>query len=147
MKIKVEVVPDLEDVEVVIKSHEINEEVKNIERFVSLYVSSLLVKKDQRTFRLSPFDIYYVDALDHDVFVYTKNDVYETSYKLYQLEEMFSSILLRINKNTLVNYKMIKSFKSSLSGKMEAELKNKDRIVISRLYVPKLKKVLQGDQS
>lgn len=147
MKIKVEVVPNLEDVEVVIKSHEINEEVKNIERFVSLYVSSLLVKKDQRTVRLSPFDIYYVDALDHDVFVYTKNDVYETSYKLYQLEEMFSSILLRINKNTLVNYKMIKSFKSSLSGKMEAELKNKDRIVISRLYVPKLKKVLQGDQS
>lgn len=145
MKIKINVVEDLDDIEVVIQTKEITSEVKNIERFISLYDVSFQVKKNDRFFNVSPKDVYYVDAVDHDVFVYTKDDTYETSYKLYQLEEMFTSLLLRVNKNTLVNIKKIESFKSSLNGRMEAELKNKDKIVISRMYVSQLKKALKGE--
>ncbi|MBN2268936.1 MAG: LytTR family transcriptional regulator DNA-binding domain-containing protein [Acholeplasmataceae bacterium] len=145
MKIKIEIIPELVETEITIQAKEMTDEIKNIERFISLYYVSLSVKKDQRNFNISPQEIYYIDAVDHDVFVYTKNDVYETSYKLYQLEEMYPSILLRVNKNTLINHKMIHSFKSSINGRMEAELKNKDRIIISRMYVPKLKALLKGD--
>jgi len=145
MKISVKIVPDMEEIEIIIQSKEMTKEIKNIERFISLYDVSLSVKKDQRNFSISPHDIYYIDAIDHDVFVYTKDDIYETNYKLYQLEAMYSSILLRVNKNTLINHKMIHSFKSSINGRMEAELKNKDRIVISRMYVPKLKALLKGE--
>ncbi|HAX02474.1 MAG: hypothetical protein A2Y45_04255 [Tenericutes bacterium GWC2_34_14] len=145
MKIKINVLEELDDIEVIIQAKEISSEVKNIERFISLYDVSFQVKKDQRNFTISPREVYYVDAVDHDVFIYTKDDVYETSYKLYQLEEMFSSLLLRVNKNTLVNIKKIDSFKSSLNGRMEAELKNKDKIVISRMYVSKLKEALKGE--
>ncbi|MEF3692614.1 MAG: LytTR family DNA-binding domain-containing protein [Acholeplasmataceae bacterium] len=145
MKIKIEIIPELVETEITIQAKEMTDEIKNIERFISLYYVSLSVKKDQRNFNISPQEIYYIDAVDHDVFVYTKHDVYETSYKLYQLEEMYPSILLRVNKNTLINHKMIHSFKSSINGRMEAELKNKDRIIISRMYVPKLKALLKGD--
>jgi DNA-binding LytR/AlgR family response regulator len=145
MKIKIKIMPELDETEIIIQSKEMTSEIKNIERFISLYDLSLSVKKDDRNYSLSPSDIYYIDAIDHDVFVYTKDDVYETSYKLYQLEEMYPSILLRVNKNTLINHKMIHSFKSSINGRMEAELKNKDRIVISRMYVPKLKALLKGE--
>lgn len=145
MKIKINVVEDLDDIEVIIQTKEMSSEVKNIERFISLYDVSFQVKKHDRFFNVSPKDVYYVDAIDHDVFVYTKDDVFETSYKLYQLEEMFTSLLLRVNKNTLVNIKKIESFKSSINGRMEAELKNKDKIVISRMYVSQLKKALKGE--
>lgn len=145
MKISVKVNKDLEDIEVVIETPALSTEVKNIERFISLYDLSLSVKKDQRNYPISPFHIYYIDAVGHQVFVYTKDDVFETSYKLYQLEKMYPSLLLRVNKNTLVNYKMIHTFKSSLNGRMEAKLKNGDLIIISRMYVPKLKALLKGD--
>ena len=145
MKIKINVIEDLDDIEVIIQTKEMSAEVKNIERFISLYDVSFQVKKQDRFFNVSPKDVYYVDAIDHDVFVYTKDDVFETSFKLYQLEEMFTSLLLRVNKNTLVNIKKIESFKSSINGRMEAELKNKDKIVISRMYVSQLKKALKGE--
>jgi DNA-binding LytR/AlgR family response regulator len=145
MKVKIKIDKELDETEIIIQSNEMTEEIKNIERFISLYDVSLSVKKNDRNYTLSPSDIYYIDAMDHDVFVYTKDDVYETNYKLYQLEEMYPSLLLRVNKNTLVNYKMIHSFKSSINGRMEAELKNRDRIIISRMYVPKLKELLKGE--
>jgi DNA-binding LytR/AlgR family response regulator len=145
MKVKIKIDKELDETEIIIQSNKMTEEIKNIERFISLYDVSLSVKKNERNYTLSPSDIYYIDAMDHDVFVYTKDDVYETHYKLYQLEEMYPQLLLRVNKNTLVNFKMIHSFKSSINGRMEAELKNKDRINISRMYVPKLKELLKGE--
>lgn len=145
MKIKIKVVPDLDDIQIEIQSKTISKEVKEIERYLSLYDLSLQGKKDDRIYTLSPQDIYYFDAIDHDVFAYTKDDIFQVNYKLYQLEEKYHVLFLRINKNTLVNLKMIQSFKSSINGRMEAELKNKDRLIISRMYVPKLKQALKGE--
>ncbi|MDY0295552.1 MAG: LytTR family DNA-binding domain-containing protein [Acholeplasmataceae bacterium] len=145
MKIKVKIVPEMDDIVVEIQSHTLTKEVKDIERYLSLYDLSLQGKKNDRIYTLSPQDVYYFDAIDHDVFAYTKDDMFEVNYKLYQLEEMYHTLFLRVNKNTLVNLKMIQSFKASLNGRMEAELKNKDRIMISRMYVPKLKQLLKGE--
>ncbi|HOI86158.1 MAG TPA: LytTR family DNA-binding domain-containing protein [Acholeplasmataceae bacterium] len=146
MKIKVKVVPELENIEVEIQCPKITPEVNDIERILSLNILTLQGKKDQRMYTLAPRDIYYFDALDHDVFAYTKDDIYEVNYKLYQLEDMLKDVFLRINKNTLVNPKMIKSFQSSINGRMEAELINKDRLVISRMYVKDLKAMLRGEK-
>jgi DNA-binding LytR/AlgR family response regulator len=146
MKIKVKIVPEMDDIIVEIQSHTLTKEVKDIERYLSLYDLSLQGKKNDRIYTLSPQDVYYFDAIDHDVFAYTKDDMFEVNYKLYQLEEMYHTLFLRVNKNTLVNLKMIQSFKASLNGRMEAELKNKDRIMISRMYVPKLKQLLKGEK-
>lgn len=146
MKVKVNIVKEMDDIEVIIQTNAYNQEVKSIERLISLYAHFLSVKKEDRMYKISPFDIYYIDAVDHDVFVYTKDDVFETQLKLYQLEKMYPDFLLRVNKNTLVNFKMIHSFKSSINGRMEAELKNKDKIIISRMYVSKLKALLKGEK-
>lgn len=147
MKIVVKENPDVEETNIVIECKEISSDIKDIERLLSLYDLPLTGKKEGRFYQLYPKDIYYVDAMDHEVFIYTKTDIYETQIKLYQLEEMYPSIFLRINKNTLVNPKKILSFKSSLNGRMEAELINKDKLVISRMYVKRLKEVLRGESA
>ncbi len=145
MKVDVKVNLEVEEITIEIQCREITSEVKEIERLLSLYHLPLTGKKDDRFYKLIASEVYYIDAMNHEVFIYTKNDIYETNQKLYQLEEMFSSLFLRVNKNTLVNPKMIHSFKSSLNGRMEAELVNKDRLIISRMYVKKLKEVLRGE--
>lgn len=146
MKVFVNIDKSVEETTIEIKCNELSEEIKDMERMISLHVFAISGKKDQRIYPLHPRQIYYFDAIDHKVFAYTKEDVFEVSYKLYQLEEMFSQFFLRVNKNTLVNPRVIKSFQSSINGTMEAELLNKDKIVISRLYVANLKAMLKGDK-
>ena len=41
---------------------------------------------DKQSYILNPMDIYYIETIDNKVFAYTKNKVYELSYKLYVLE-------------------------------------------------------------
>jgi len=47
---------------------------------------------------------------------------------------------MRISKSVIVNMSKIKALVPSLSGKAEAILKNKERVVISRQYFNALKK-------
>jgi DNA-binding LytR/AlgR family response regulator len=144
MKVKIQEISGFDHIEVEIKCSKITSEVKNIERLLSLYYLPLQGKRNDRFYPLILKDIYYFDALDHDVFAYTRDEIYEVSFKLYQLEENYQTLFLRVNKNTLVNPKMIKSFKSSINGRMEAELLNGDKIIISRMYVKGLKQLLGG---
>jgi DNA-binding LytR/AlgR family response regulator len=100
---------------------------------------------DQRKYQIPLNQIFYFDTADEKTFAYTKDKVYDINYRLYQLEDMFDeSPFLRVNKNTILNIKKVKSFKSTINGRMEAKLINEERIKISRRYVPNLKKRLGG---
>lgn len=147
MKLKIEKQPNLNEVEVMIKYSEENEEVKAIKQALTYFDLQLTCKKEDTYYKIHSKDIYYIDALGHKVFVYTKNDIFDIDLKLYQLEEIFTKTpLIRVSKNTIVNTKKIRSFKSHINGKMEARLVNDDHIIISRMYVSKLKETLGGNQ-
>jgi DNA-binding LytR/AlgR family response regulator len=146
MKVLVTIDKEISETQVEIKCSELSEDIKDLERMISLHVFAISGKQEGRFYPLHPRHIYYFDAMDHKVFAYTKDEVYEVSYKLYQLEEMFAQYFLRVNKNTLVNPRVIKSFQSSINGRMEAQLLNQDKLVISRMYVANLKAMLKGDK-
>lgn len=147
MKLKIEKSENLNEVEVTIKYSEENDEVKAIKHALTYFDLQLTCKKEDTFYKIHTKDIYYIDALGHQIFVYTKDDVFDIDIKLYQLEEILQQTpLIRISKNTIVNTKKIKSFKSHINGRMEARLLNEDRIIISRMYVSKLKETLGGNQ-
>ena len=56
-----------------------------------------------------------------------------------------NSMFIRINKYNILNANKIKSFKSGLNGRMEAYLKNGEKVEISRNYSPALKLLLRGN--
>ncbi|MCD4826679.1 MAG: LytTR family transcriptional regulator DNA-binding domain-containing protein [Acholeplasmataceae bacterium] len=148
MKLTIEKIKDQKEIEVVIKCNQENELVNEIKHALTYYQVGLVCKKDDQFFQLNPQDIYYIDALGHQVFVYTKKEVYNIDQKLYQLESLLAQTpFLRVNKSTIVNTKKIVKFKSFINGRMEARLDNDDRIMISRLYVPKLKEKLGGQNT
>lgn len=148
MKLTIEKIKDQREIEVIIKCEQETALVTEIKQALTYYNLSLVCKKDDQFFQLNPQDIYYIDALGHQVFVYTKKEVYTINQKLYQLETLLTQTpFLRVNKSTIVNTKKISKFKSFINGRMEARLDNDDRIMISRLYVPKLKEKLGGQNS
>ena len=92
---------------------------------------------------LEPADILYFESVDDKVFAYTKNSVYECRSKLYQLEdELNKTDFFRASKAQIVNVNKIKSITPAFNGRFEAILENDYKIIISRSYVPELKKLL-----
>ena len=88
-------------------------------------------------------DVIYFDTTDRKTFIYTADKIYETSLKLYQLEEMLKGTsFMRSSKNMVLNIKKISSIGHTFRGKMIATLENGEKAEISRNYLPLLKEKL-----
>ena len=129
-----------------IHCHKISDEVKEIVAFVKSRQGQLTGVIDDRQFEIALGDIFYIEAVDNKVFIYTQSKVYETKQKLYELEDVLKEKkFLRISKSTLLNLMKISSIKPALNGRFTAVLYSDEEIVISRKYVPEFKKALKGD--
>lgn len=129
-----------------IHCHKISDEVKEIVAFVKSRQGQLTGTIDGRKFEISVSDIFYIESVDNKSFIYTQNKVYETRQKLYELEDLLKSKrFLRISKSTLLNLMKISSIKPALNGRFMAVLYSGEETIISRKYVPELKKALKGE--
>lgn len=120
----------------------------HVSRLISMIESEqtdFIGKKDDQVFKFSIHDIYYIESFEEQCMLYTKQDVYDCRYRLYEVEAMHP-FLVRVNKQIVLNYQKILKFKSTFNGKLEATLINKDRIEISRRYVKTIKDRLGGEK-
>ena len=90
-----------------------------------------------------PKEIFYFEAVDNKVFLYLEKDVYETKQKLYELEELFRGTdFVRVSKSVILNLSKVKSLSPAFNGRFEATMKNGEKLIVSRAYVPALKEKL-----
>jgi len=146
MKIEIKPYQKLDESKITIEYQEGDLRTEEIIDFIKFQGLEFIGKKNDRSYVIKLNDIFYIESSEEQCFLYTKDDVYECRYRLYQVESMHQ-FLIRVNKNVVVNYKKIKYFKSTLNGKLEASLLNQDRIEISRRYVSHLKSILEGVKS
>ena len=136
MDVRIEQVGKEEEELVLIRCRTVTEEVREIAAFVKSRQGSLTCTSDAKQF----------ESVDGRTFLYTKDGVYETSYRLYELEEMLKiKHFLRISKPMLVNLMKIQSIQPAFNGRFTAVLSSGERIVISRSYVKALKAALKGE--
>ena len=91
-------------------------------------------------------DVYYVEGVDNAVFIYGRKKVYESKQKLYELESILKEkYFLRVSKSLIVNLMKVKAIKPALNGRYSAVLQSDEEIIISRKYVPELKRALKGE--
>ena len=129
-----------------IQCHSVSEEVREIVAFVKSRRGQLTGIADERQYEISILDIFYIESVDNKAFIYTKSKVYETRQKLYELEEMLSKEhFLRVSKSTLLNLMKVSAIKPALNSRFTAVLQSGEQVVITRKYVPALKKALKGD--
>ena len=98
--------------------------------------------KDTQVILLKTDEIYYMESVDKRTYVYTKDECFETKYRLYELEDMTGAHFFRCAKAMIVNLRKIRSVKAQFNGRMSAELLNGEQIVIARSYVKDLKRKL-----
>ena len=146
MDVEIEQVGRERKEQVLIRCHAVTEEVREIAAFVKSCQGRLTGMKDSRQYEIAVSDIYYFESVDGKTFLYTKEQVYETAYRIYELESMLrSKNFLRVSKSMLLNLMKIRSIQSALNGRFAAVLLSGEEVIISRNYVKGLKAALRGE--
>lgn len=129
-----------------IQCYKISDEVREIIAFVKSRQGQLTGTADERQYEIAVADIFYIESVDNKTFIYTKNKVFETRQKLYELEKILKEKhFLRVSKSTLLNLMKISAIKPALNSRFTAVLFSGEQVVITRKYVPELKKALKGE--
>ena len=143
MKVSIQEIPTFEEEEIVIKCHEINDDVMTLLNKLKTSEKQLIGTYQDEKHRIAIKDIYYFETVDNKSFLYCQKQVYDTKLKLYEFEEAtVGNGFLRVSKSTVVNAKKISYIKPSFSGRFEANMENGEKIIVSRQYFPELKKYL-----
>lgn len=145
MEIKIFKITKEQPEQVEIRCHEITEQVREIVTFVKSRQGQLNGIIEGKQYEIPVMDIYYIEAVDSKVFLYSSKKVYETKQRIYELESALrEKYFLRVSKSLLLNLMKVKSIKPAVNGRFTAILQSGEEIMISRKYVPELKKALKG---
>ena len=123
-----------------------DEEEKKLEGLLKGADPKILGMKNKKTYRIDIQDIFYIESVDKKTFIYTEQDVFETSKRLYEFENELHLPFLRVSKSTILNINKISSLQADLGGRLMCNLDNHERISISRQYAQKFKAVLRGEE-
>ena len=146
MEIRVLKIARSEPEELEIRCHEVTEQVREIVTFVKSRQGQLTGIIEGKQYEVPVTDVYYVEAVDNTVFIYGKQKVYEARQKLYELERILrEKYFLRVSKSLILNLMKVKSIKPALNGRYSAILQSGEEVIISRKYVPDLKRALKGE--
>ena len=146
MEIKILKVAGSEPEQMEIRCHEENDRIREIVTFVKSRQGQLTGVIEGKHYEIPVTDVYYVESVDDRVFIYGREKVYETGQKLYELERILrEKYFLRVSKSLILNLMKITAIKPALNGRYSAILQSKEEVIISRKYVPELKKALKGE--
>lgn len=141
MKISVREVDSHEEEEIIIKCHEMNDDILELVRRLKMNQNQLTAYVDDRVYRIPFGDVFYFETVDSKAFLYCEDRVYETKLKLYEFENLTrAGKFFRASKSTIINTTKISHVKPSMSGRFEVYLKNGECVLVSRQYVPELKR-------
>ena len=144
MKLLLRKSPEITETEVEVRYRERTAEVDNLVKVITQSQDTISgIRENGDTEQVFITDIYYIEAVDRDVFAYKAKDVYKIRKTLYELEEdLKEKYFVRISKSTIVNIKAVKSIAPEDSRRVKLLLKNGEYLLVSRSYVNDFKKAI-----
>lgn len=146
MKIIIDEIPSEQEECIVIRCHTVDDSVLSLVKQIQSKINKnteIIGYQEEMICRLREKDIYYFEAIDNHVFAYAVKEVYTIKQKLYELEQIMNpKYFFRASRSVLLNFEKIDAIRPVLYGRFEAVLNNGEKVVISRQYVPMLKKLL-----
>ena len=136
MKLFIEQTLDCKEPEIHITCGLIDVRLKRLIEQIKLYAFPVMAEKDGITTPIALEDIYYFEAVDNKVFLYTSKEVYRCGQKLYELETLLGDTpFVRIAKSCILNTAVVQSVRAQFSGRLEATLLNQEKLIISKHYL------------
>lgn len=143
MKITIQDIAPGEEEEIIVRCRDLDEALLRMIHELKTRRGKFTVTDNDKIRQIDAGDIYYFEAVDNKVFLYLEQDVFEVRYKLYEIEEAYANTdFFRASKSVIINLAKVEQFAPDFGGRFEAQMRNGERLMISRQYVPTLKKRL-----
>ena len=143
MKIEIDIDEKHPDIGVKITAPSLTPEIERIISLMRMMDMQIAVKREDETILLDADKILYIEAVDRNTFVYTKDETYESELKLYEFEQQFSERnFIRISRQSIINLRKVKSLKTEINRKIRLTLINGEQMIVSRMYADELRKRL-----
>lgn len=147
MKLKLEQDSTCSDVEVTIKYKTKDQLVHQIISFLESTDLQIPCQKEGIQRQVNVSDIYYIESVDKKTFLYLEKQVYHTELRLYQLADQLKRYgFVQISKSCILNINVLESIKPIFNSRMEAILKNGEKVYINRSYLNDVKQALKGEE-
>ena len=119
MRIKIEMDGAIDEEEIIIRCRGLTEEVTAIERAIRDIANSaqrFTFYKGNTEYYLKLEDILFFETDENGVSAHTRDGIYQTRYKLYELENLLPGTFMRVSKSTILNTAHIYSISRNLTA-------------------------------
>ncbi|MDN7145498.1 LytTR family DNA-binding domain-containing protein [Liquorilactobacillus mali] len=146
MKIRVEIDKEVKETEVVIRASEQTADVKKLYEEISRKIINKRIKLFQGTteFYINSSNILFFETDERIVNAHTRNDLFETHLRLYELEKLLPQNFMRISKSAITNLDEVYTLTRSLTGNLIAFHESYKQVYVSRRYFKDVKKRLES---
>ena len=137
MKISIQTDSQIDETEIQITCRHLTPQLERVISILRILDFKLLGEKDGESHILDISKILYIDTADKKTFLYTKDDVFESCLKLYELEDFF-----RAGKSCIINLRQIQKIRADLDRKLRVTMTNGEQLTVSRQYADYVRKKL-----
>ncbi|MCX4327069.1 MAG: LytTR family DNA-binding domain-containing protein [Lachnospiraceae bacterium] len=138
MKIHIELNENLTEDELIIRCRSISSKILEIQKTASDIINSsqkLIFYKGNTEYYLAVDDILFFETEGGQINAHTRSGIYQTKYKLYELENILPGFFMRISKSAILNTKQIYSINRNLTASSIVEFTGTHkRVFVSRYY-------------
>ncbi len=128
------------DTEVLINCPQTNSEILKMVSILRSFDKKLTGLKDGKIFIVHADDVLYFESVDKRTFIYTAETVYDSTLKLYEIEDSLSgSNFFRCSKSAVMSISKISSLCPDFGGRIEVTMVNGEKLIVSRQYAKSLK--------
>lgn len=138
MKVKIEIDSGLDETEVVIRCSRLDDSVINLQNSITEQGGSsrcISLHRGETSYYVPVEEIYFFETEGKIIHAHTADKMFDTGFKLYELEEMLPAGFMRISKSTIVNLDYIYSITRNLTASSVVEFAgSKKTVLVSRAY-------------
>jgi len=133
------------ETEITIRCGRLSDDIEKIIAAIRMLDTKLTGNMNGRQHLLEASDVTYIETTDRRTFLYTLTGVYETPFRLYELEAKLAEMdFLRASKNCLVNINHIQSIEPDFDRRLVLTMEKGVKLVVSRQYSATVKRKLEA---
>lgn len=138
MRVVIEVDEELAEECIVIKCQKLDERIVKLQSLLSEHTDSdrdILLHKEGKEYYMPLEKLLFFETENKQIWAHTSDEMYETDFKLYELEELLPGSFMRVSKSTIVNMNHIYSITKNITAASVVEFNGScKRVYVSRNY-------------
>lgn len=143
MKIEINIDENATDLEISVTCKQLTSDIEKMLATLRMMNHQLTVKRGNEIHLLDIARIIYIESVDRRCFIYTSDEIYESEFRLYELEHQLEEYgFFRVSKSLLIHLQDIQSLKADINRRIRVTMSNGEEIIASRQYSEELKKRL-----